>query len=131
MKYPRIEFISERNDNALLVEDFVVNFLQDRFYITDFTIKKGFLFDGSSIPSFLEFVTGYKRFSINLTASIVHDFIYLNRGKILLDNGATITLTRREADDIFYYILKQVKYSGFKSKIAYYGVRLFGWVAWN
>jgi len=88
------------------------------------TVPVGFITDFASIPTLLRsFINPVGRIR---PAALVHDYIYSKTG-ILHDR----TLTRKECDKEFLKIMKVVKMNWFKSRLAYRGVRIGGWVGWN
>jgi hypothetical protein len=81
-------------------------------------VKKGFKTDLVSIPLPLSLFappTGLWAY-----ASIFHDFLY-----------KTHLTTQKEADEIFYKIMKDTGVKPYKRLLAYYAVRLFGWYGYN
>lgn len=101
-------------------------------------IPSGFKFDLSTIPRF--FWSIIAPFELSIIAPLVHDFIYVNKGKMTIDENKVITksendkifnLSRLEADSIFLDHMKQEGIGKFKRRVAYYGVRLFGGFFWN
>lgn len=98
---------------------------------TNYVIPLGFVFDGASVPKFL--ATFLSPVGVLLMGGLVHDYAYkygalLKKGK--LKENAT-TLTQKEADILFRDICIEV--NGFKvlNYLAYYALRLAGFVAWN
>ena len=96
----------------------------------DFIIPKGFVFDGASIPKFLH--TWLSPVGVLLMGGLVHDFMYahkslLRKGKKSFDpiNG------QKQADQIFRDI--NIEVNGFRllNNLAYYALRLGGFVAWE
>lgn len=83
----------------------------------DVTIPQGFVYNGASIPSYLEWLFGSPYKTSYLRASCVHDFLYTkNKYK----------KTRMEADLIFYNILLEDDNGVFISTLMFFGVILFG-----
>jgi hypothetical protein len=96
-----------------------------------YVVPKGFQFDGASVPKFL--ATFLSPVGVLLMGGLVHDYIY---------KFATLTkdtkkrpdvgpMTQKEADIIFRDICIEV--NGFKvlNYLAYWSLRLAGFVAWN
>lgn len=104
-------------------------------------IPKGFKFDLSTIPRFLwGFVAP---FELSIIAPLVHDFLYVNKGKLKINNqkmlslandseeGEIIHISRHEADSIFLEHMKLEGVGFLKRWIAYFGVRLIGGIFWK
>ena len=91
-------------------------------------IKEGFEFDLASVPR--PFWWAISPFDLSITAPLIHDFLYLHRGKP--PQGTVIlyrTFTRLEADRLFDRIMKQENVAAWRRAIAYRALRLFGWLA--
>lgn len=77
------------------------------------TIPKGFTFDGASTPRiFYAIIPPYKR---TKKAALVHDWLCSN---------AKCKADRKEADRVFYRLLKEAKLSRVRCIIGYIGVRI-------
>ena len=88
----------------------------------DVVVPAGFIFDGASIPRFAWSLLGVTPYDPKIIcAAVVHDWLYNSKTK-----------SKREADNIFYYIMY---YQGFiskaKIKIMYSAVKAFGDKAYN
>ena len=98
---------------------------------TNYVVPKGFVFDGASVPKFL--ATFLSPVGVLLMGGLVHDYAY--KYAALLKKGTAkenaTPLTQKEADIIFRDICIEV--NGFKllNYLAYYTLRLAGFVAWN
>ena len=93
-------------------------------------IPAGFTFDGASIPKFLR--TFFSPVGVLLIGGLVHDYAY--KYKTLLESNKKKTmgdLTQKKADEIFRDI--NIVVNGFyvMNYLAYYSLRLGGFVAWN
>jgi len=87
----------------------------------EFTIKAGFLYDGASIPRAFWVTTGSSFYPKYRMAACIHDFLY-----------RTGIVSRKEADKIFYLLLKSRKdISRYTAWVLYRGVRAGGWNAWR
>ena len=84
------------------------------------TVKKGFDFDGASIPQALWSVYGNPLSGKFRIAALVHDALY-----------ASEKLSRKLADDIFLDLMKQHKVGYIKRQTMYYAVRSVGWYVWR
>lgn len=101
-------------------------------------IPAGFICDGASVPRFLWTITGITPDGMIRSAALVHDFLYKHGGK--LPTGCyqqlakydwidlPIIWTRENADRIFCRIMRECGISMVKRRMAYRGVRMFGWM---
>jgi len=108
-----------------LAEDFHYN-LNDK----DYVIPAGFTFDGASIPKFLH--TFFSPVGVLLMGGLVHDYAY--KYETLLHKNKKDTLgviSQKRADEIFRDI--NINVNGFyvMNYLAYYSLRLGGFMAWN
>jgi hypothetical protein len=97
---------------------------------TEYVIPKGFQFDGASIPKFLR--SFFSPVGVLLMGGLVHDYAY--KYKTLLKKNKKDTmgeLTQKRADEIFRDI--NVIVNGFytMNRLAYWSLRIGGFVAWN
>tara|TARA_B100000579_G_scaffold418776_1_gene416699 strand:- start:239 stop:829 length:591 start_codon:yes stop_codon:yes gene_type:complete len=96
----------------------------------EYVIPEGFQFDGASIPKFLR--TFFSPVGVLLIGGLVHDYAY--KYKTLLKKNKKDTmgeLSQKRADEIFRDI--NIIVNGFYSmnRLAYWSLRLGGFVAWN
>ena len=103
------------------------------FYYTidevEYVIPKGFQFDGASIPKFLH--TWLSPTGVLLMGGLVHDYAYKYatlRGK---DGGTWGKMNQKEADQIFRDINIEQNGFHFLNYLAYWALRIGGFVAWN
>mgnify|MGYP001026534108 FL=1 len=94
-------------------------------------IPAGFQFDGASVPKFL--ATFLSPVGVLLMGGLVHDYIY-KYATLLKDTKKRPNcgvMTQKEADLLFRDICIEV--NGFKvlNYLAYWSLRLAGFVAWN
>jgi hypothetical protein len=97
---------------------------------TEYVIPKGFQFDGASIPKFLR--SFFSPVGVLLMGGLVHDYAY--KYKTLLKKNKKDTmgeLTQKRADEIFRDI--NIIVNGFytMNRLAYWSLRIGGFVAWN
>lgn len=95
-----------------------------------YVIPKGFVFDGASVPKFL--ATFLSPVGVLLVGGLVHDYIY--RYTCLVKKGQKETsplMNQKEADIIFRDIC--IEQNGFHllNHLAYWSLRIAGFVAWN
>ena len=97
---------------------------------TKFVIPAGFKFDGASIPKFLH--TFLSPVGVLLVGGLVHDYAY--KYETLLKKNKTDTLgtiSQKRADEIFRDIGIGVNGFYLMNYLAYYSLRLGGFMAWN
>jgi hypothetical protein len=95
-----------------------------------YVIPKGFLFDGASVPKYL--ASWLSPIGVLLIGGLIHDYMY--KYETLLHKGKKTTCktyTQKEADELFRDI--NIEQNGFHilNWLAYYALRLGGWVAWR
>jgi hypothetical protein len=101
-------------------------------------IPKGFQFDLSTIPRFLWSIIA--PFELSIIAPLVHDFIYVNKGNLTINESNIViksnvedsfNMSRLEADSIFLDHMKLEGIGFIKRWFAYLGVRIFGGIFWK
>ena len=95
----------------------------------NYIIPKGFKFDGASVPKFLaQFLSPV---GVLLIGGLIHDYGYKYQ-TLLLKNKKTIGIkTQKWMDETFRDINIEVNGFYFLNYLAYWALRLGGWVAWN
>ena len=97
---------------------------------TEYVIPKGFTFDGASIPKFLR--TFFSPVGVLLIGGLVHDYMYkYTHCKPVSAKGALLVVDQKKADQIFRDINIEVNGFYFMNYLAYWSLRLGGFVAWN
>ena len=97
---------------------------------TDYVIPKGFTFDGASIPKFLR--TFFSPVGVLLIGGLVHDYMYkYTHCKPVSAKGALLVVDQKKADQIFRDINIEVNGFYFMNYLAYWSLRLGGFLAWN
>ena len=97
---------------------------------TEYVIPAGFQFDGASIPKFLR--TFFSPVGVLLMGGLVHDYAYKYKTLLEVNKKKTMgDLTQKRADEIFRDI--NIVVNGFYTMnyLAYWSLRLGGFVAWN
>ena len=84
------------------------------------TVKKGFDFDGASIPKWLWSIYGSPLNGDYVVASLIHDGLY-----------ASQKLSKKLSDKIFLDVMKQSKVGYIKRTSMYLAVKLFGAKDWK
>ena len=95
-----------------------------------YIIPAGFKFDGASIPKFLH--TWLSPTGVLLMGGLVHDYAY--KYATLLKSGQKETMgpiDQKRADEIFRDINIEQNGFHFLNKLAYWALRIGGFVAWN
>ncbi|NVK04921.1 MAG: DUF1353 domain-containing protein [Flavobacteriia bacterium] len=104
-------------------------------------IQPKFVYDGASVPRLLWSLSGIRPDGLNRAASLVHDYIYVNKGELHYSEielcyhgqwcrGKNIKISRLQCDRIFYHQLREAGVSKTKARMAYIAVRGFGWIPW-
>ena len=97
---------------------------------TKFVIPAGFKFDGASIPKFLH--TFLSPVGVLLIGGLVHDYAY--KYQTLLNKNKKDTMgviTQKKADEIFRDINIEINGFYLMNYLAYWSLRLGGFMAWN
>jgi len=95
-----------------------------------FIIPQGFQFDGASIPKFLH--TWLSPTGVLLMGGLVHDYAY--KYETLLRSGQRETMgviDQKKADEIFRDINIEQNGFHFLNNLAYWALRIGGFMAWN
>ena len=95
----------------------------------DFIIPKGFKFDGASVPKFLaQFLSPV---GVLLIGGLIHDYGYKYQ-TLLLKDGKTIGKKNQQwMDKVFRDINIDINGFYFLNYLAYWALRIGGFVAWN
>ena len=96
----------------------------------EYVIPAGFTFDGASIPKFLR--TFFSPVGVLLMGGLVHDYAYKYATLLKMNKKKTMgTITQKKADEIFRDI--NIEQNGFHllNKLAYWALRIGGFIAWN
>ena len=104
-----------KNDVFILLEDVVVESLGYKI-----TVKKGFDFDGASIPKWLWSIYGSPLNGNYVVASLIHDGLY-----------ASQKVSKSVSDKIFLDIMKQSNVGYIKRTSMYLAVKMFGGKDWK
>ena len=95
----------------------------------EYVIPKGFVFDGASIPKFLR--TFFSPVGVLLMGGLVHDYAYKYACLKRTGKGGLLILDQKRSDEIFRDICIEVNGFYTMNYLAYWSLRLGGWVAWN
>src|SRR5210317_2228571 len=96
----------------------------------DFVIPAGFKFDGASVPKFLaQFLSPV---GVLLIGGLVHDYAYKYETLLMKNKKDTMgVITQKKADEIFRDINIEVNGFFLMNYLAYWSLRLGGFMAWN
>ena len=95
-----------------------------------FVIPAGFKFDGASIPKFLH--TFLSPVGVLLMGGLVHDYAYKYETLLKTNKAETMgVLTQKKADQIFRDINIEINGFYLMNQLAYYSLRLGGFLAWR
>ena len=95
-----------------------------------FIIPQGFQFDGASIPKFLH--TWLSPTGVLLMGGLVHDYAYKYETLLMKNKKETLgVISQKRADEIFRDININVNGFYLMNYLAYWSLRVGGFVAWN
>ena len=95
----------------------------------NFIIPKGFKFDGASVPKFLaQFLSPV---GLLLIGGLIHDYGYKYETLLRKNKTTNGIRSQRWMDKTFRDINIEVNGFYFLNYLAYWALRLGGWVAWN
>ena len=95
-----------------------------------FVIHAGFKFDGASIPKFLH--TFLSPVGVLLMGGLVHDYAYKYETLLKKNKKDTMgVITQKRADEIFRDINIEINGFYLMNRLAYYSLRLGGFMAWR
>ena len=101
-----------------------------RYNGNEYIIPAGFQFDGASIPKFLR--TFFSPVGVLLVGGLVHDYMYKYACMKRNDKkGSLLIVDQKKADEIFRDINIEVNGFYFMNYLAYWSLRIGGFVAWN
>jgi len=108
-----------------IAEDFIYEINGEKF-----VIPAGFKFDGASIPKFLH--TFLSPVGVLLMGGLVHDYAYKYETLLKTNKAETMgVLTQKKADQIFRDINIEINGFYLMNQLAYYSLRLGGFLAWR
>ena len=95
-----------------------------------YIIPQGFKFDGASIPKFLH--TWLSPTGVLLMGGLVHDYAYKYETLLKSDKKKTMgKINQKKADQIFRDINIEQNGFHFLNNLAYWALRIGGFVSWN
>ena len=108
---------NERGDIITLLEDHT-----ETWNGRTFIVPAGFESDGVSTPRFLWSSISPKIHPATLRGGIDHDYLYREQPE---------GWTRKDADKLFFDVIREDGLSPVRARLAYTGLRIFGSKAWN
>ena len=108
---------TERGDIITLAEPHV-----ETWRGRTFTVPAGFESDGVSTPRFLWTTISPKVHPQTIRGGLDHDWLYREQPE---------GWTRKDADQLFFDVIREDGFSPVRARLAYTGLRLFGNKAWN
>ena len=101
-----------------------------RYNGNEYIVPAGFQFDGASIPKFLR--TFFSPVGVLLVGGLVHDYMYKYACMKRTDKKSTLLIVdQKKADEIFRDICIEVNGFYTMNYLAYWSLRIGGFVAWN
>ena len=96
----------------------------------DLVIPKGFVFDGASVPKFLH--TWLSPMGVLLIGGLIHDYGYKYQTLLCKGKKKAIGMKTQSQLDVIFRDVNIVQ-NGFRliNYLAYYGLKLGGFAAWN
>ncbi len=96
----------------------------------DLVIPKGFVFDGASVPKFLH--TWLSPMGVLLVGGLIHDYGYKYQTLLCKGKKKAIGMKTQSQLDVIFRDVNIVQ-NGFRliNYLAYYGLKLGGFAAWN
>ena len=101
-----------------------------RYNGIEYIIPAGFQFDGASIPKFLR--TFFSPVGVLLVGGLVHDYMYKYACmKRTVSKDSLMLVDQKKADEIFRDINIEVNGFYLMNYLAYWSLRIGGFIAWN
>lgn len=130
-KQPLIIPYKESGDLYELVEDYRINLLPFGYNIT-LNIHKGFKYDGASVPRWLWSLAGFSSDGLHRASALVHDYLYVQKGKVISADGTDrFEFTREECDKLLRDMMEAVSIAEHRVWLAYHAVKWFGKHVWD
>lgn len=123
--FPDYEHIGKDGKAARLLGDyhFAINGV-------DYVIKRGFEWDGASIPKLMRWKYGSPFDLVHLIGGLVHDAIYAD--EIFYSSSLHLAdFTRREADNTYYCLIHKMGATVLRAFKEWLAVRIFGYSHWK
>ena len=149
---PKVIKIDERSKRPhfVLLEDYSYSWnidarhpeTGDKFELnTTIHVKKGFRWDGASVPKIL-WPFGLLPDGKHRAAALIHDFIYIHKGKLPSGSFTSTypnkeihdqhgSFSRKDSDRLFGRMMKEAGVKGWKKTFMKWGVKTLGWIYWK
>ena len=115
---PLVEFLrSSTNGDTLRLRRNMTYYIAHK----TITIPKGFSCDGMSVPRLLWSIVSPTIHPETIAGALLHDFLYRTH---------SYGWTRKQADVLFYVLMRSDGFPRWRATFAYIGVRWFGGKAW-
>ena len=96
----------------------------------EYVIPAGFIFDCASIPKFLR--TFFSPVGVLLMGLLVHDYAYTYQTLLMKNKKDTLcVISQKSSDELFRDININVNGFYLMNYLAYWSLRIGGFVAWN
>jgi hypothetical protein len=116
---PLVEFLrSSSNGDTLKLRRNMTYYIGHK----TITVPKGFTCDGMSVPRMFWGLVSPTIHPSTIAASMLHDYLYRTHA---------FGWPRKQADVLFYVLLRSDGFPRWRALLAYIGVRLFGGRAWK
>lgn len=124
-----------------IVEDYYYHYLKNGVLFR-LKIPSGFTYDGASVPRWLWSFSNLTPDGDVRAAAALHDHIYEYDGTLPFGTHVMFYKenwhncfghgwSRKDADKLFRKVMKQAGIGERDRKLAYWSVRLFGWIVWG
>lgn len=131
IKQPLIIPIKESGDIYRLYAEYTYTPDEGAFDGFTLIIPEGFEYDGASIPKIFWSLLGMGKDGMHRAAALVHDWLYIHKGEIVSSDGQLLPYTRKDADDLFFAMLKDASIVSWKAWVMYKAVRIAGQTVWK
>jgi len=121
MKSPQVKF--KRNGEIVLIKKYEILIPHWKF-----TLPKGFVSDGASIPWYVQWF-GDPYDGDTLPGALIHDSLYRSKGAYTC-MGETFRLSRKGIDSIFLMLMEENRVYFIKRSLYFIMVRAFGIIPW-
>ena len=122
VNYTEIKTTPIKGTNKVRLIDSVYYTTKIHDYLIRHKVNSGFKFDGASIPQAFWSAVGHPFQNEYLAAACLHDWHY---------GGNEKHVSRKYADDLFYFILRHDGVNIFRARKMWLSVRLFGGKYWK
>ncbi len=94
-------------------------------------IPKGYHFDGASVPKKAQKKLDFYSNGEHIDWTVIHDFIYENKGRLKTIDGGNVKVSRKFSDDLYRnQLLAYTNYNRNTIEIIHKTIRKFGKLFW-